>query len=131
MEEYLADLRKVEVIARGRMLQLEEEELTGRIGDYTQKMEEFLHKRREGDRMASVLQDVHFTSAQECMQKEEEIRSEIIGHLNSLKWPKDPQKVLKEKLLKSSLDEEKREIFISCRRAVEVSEIDAHFRTSQ
>ena len=59
------------------------------------------------------------------------MRTELINHLNNLKWPKDPQKVLKEKFLKPAYDDEKREIFISAKKVLELNEIDAHFRTNQ
>jgi hypothetical protein len=94
-------------------------------------MEHFLKNRHDGDRISSVLRNVQFKSAHECLQKEDEIKAEIINHLNGLKWPKDPQKVLKEKLMKPAFDDEKKEVFISTKKTLELNEIDANFRTSQ
>lgn len=113
------------------MEELEIQEGTGKIGDYIIRMEHFLKNRHEGDKIGTILRNVQFKSAQECLQREDEIKAEIIAHLNALKWPKDPQKVLKEKLMKPAFDDQKKEIFISAKKALELNEIDANFRTSQ
>ena len=55
------------------------------------------------------------------------MKNEIIGSLDRLKWPKDPQKVLKERL-KSGQEEEKKEVFISKYKILELNEIDSNFK---
>ena len=69
MEEYLVELRRIEEVARGRMHELEWEEEDGKIKYYIERMEHFLRHRQPGDRLGTVLQDVRFKSAQECIQK--------------------------------------------------------------
>ena len=55
------------------------------------------------------------------------MKEKIVSNLERLKWPSNPQKVLKEKL-KNSQDEEKKEVFISINKALELNEIDSHFK---
>jgi hypothetical protein len=49
--------------------------------------------------------------------------------LDNLKWPKDPQRVLKEKL-KGGQEEEKKEVFISIYKSLELNEIDSTFKAN-
>lgn len=57
------------------------------------------------------------------------MKAELASSLDALRWPKDPQRVLKDKL-KSGAEEEKKEIFISMFKPVEISEIDGNFRAN-
>ena len=75
-------------------------------------MTEFVASSGQKDKIKDILDDVLFLSAQQCHQREEEMKTQIIASLDGLKWPKDPQRVLKDKL-RSGQDEDKKEVFIS------------------
>ena len=57
------------------------------------------------------------------------MKNEIIASLDGLKWPRDPQKVLKEKL-KGGPEQDKKEVFISKYKPLELNEIDSHFKAN-
>ncbi len=60
-----------------------------------------------GNKIKNVLENVNFYSSQQCKAKEERLKGQLLNSLNNLKWPKDPQKVLKDKLKLYGEDEKK------------------------
>lgn len=70
MEDYLVELRKIQGIARNKMEELEEEQENTKIKEYSGKMEGFIKEFDKNNKLSSILENVSFKSAEQCIQKQ-------------------------------------------------------------